>query len=1228
MGFGWLKPYFNKAQLVRTAMAARPTLRQAVRPHVDHPQLSVVIPCHNAAPWLTGLIWSIQSQGVDSLEILVVDDNSTDRSRQILENLARFDKRIRILDGPGKGPGTARNLAIAQARGEYLTFADADDIVLPGAYKLMLQTLQRTGSDFVAGGYRRHRNSWINRPTISRRVHRFDDLRVTAITRPDAFEEPVLWNKIFRKQFWDEYCGPIPENVNYEDQPPIARAVAHAASFDILEQEVYSWRISEEGASRSGTKNTLTDIRDRRRITQMMWDIANAVAAPQELRLKMLQVWMNRDVAMYIPNFSRKAPNDAYREELRSWARDLVGFAEAASEITDSIWETLPVPARLNTLSLAHGSDDDVLNLLGVREERGTKSPPFDVDAWQVDSRYAAELGHERLGKWRSGVDDSNLVSPIGQEDILLQAVLKELDADADGALLQLAIFARGCRPVDVRELRAWVTVPERVQHESVDRGRSDDVACREIEVMIEATQANTGGQTVRDGNPADAASVREETGEWLNDRLRNTWFDYPDETYTVRLAKETFAEIGDEVQIRVAWEPTAGRVAETYVTLAGKFFTKAPVPLAFPPVSSSPVRSSSAGLLVPTRDANTGALVLQLQGGAQINDAGNAGDASDAGEVGLVQLQSRNQFVVLDSIEGAIVTHTRGDGGFPELGEAALVIHGRYGRSILPGGSLLPEAPLPKGLLPKVWLVSAAHAVPATMEYHPAGGITDPADGTTEGAGRFTARFPASALQSKTYSLRWTALPNNRFARRPVEAGEQAVSTVLYTADRGFELNFRNSKAVLHTFAPAKLAKATRWGSQQLEFDRKTPLRHAVYFEAFEGKTLWDNPGNILEEILRRRAEANHQSSQVTAAVAEQRFDLGEPELIVGIRSAAQLSEVPQGVRPVIVGTDAWFEAITTAAVLVTNNNLPSWWNAAAGQQWLQTWHGTPVKRLLFDANPTFIGLGYRRLMGRQAPQWSVLLAQTPRAGELLAGSSHYEGEVHVGEYPRNARLVQQLRDGQARTRIGIPEGKPVILWAPTWRYGAQITNFPAEELAQQLDAVVLIRGHHMRSIQAQGAGAVLKTFKRRLLKSMLPASIPSNAAEQRVIDVSAVPRVEDVLAVTDILISDYSSIFFDFALTGKPAVVFAPDLEYYAGQERGLYDNWPHSSGHPVVEHASALLPVVAQQLARVPAAGEAQAFLGEAEQAIAENIDWCVRWIERALRQRRKWRRAEGD
>ena len=379
----------------------------------------------------------------------------------------------------------------------------------------------------------------------------------------------------------------------------------------------------------------------------------------------------------------------------------------------------------------------------------------------------------------------------------------------------------------------------------------------------------------------------------------------------------------------------------------------------------------------------------------------------------------------------------------------------------------------------------------------------------------------------------------------------------------------------------PLTPGERSRRGRRLLIEREAGPLRPGVFLESFGGRSAGDNPAAICEDLATHGVGAPLWWSVVDGTV-----------------------RVPAGARPVVVGSPQWVEALRTSRVIVTNDHLPSWFSKREGQHLLQTWHGTPIKKLLHDA-PRAVTLRYRRLMDRQVPQWDLLLAQSPQAGRRLQQALGYRGPVRVGEYPRNVRLLggAEVRR-RVRHELGIAPGQPVILHAPTWREslrpstgaaGCAAAHGPGPvgaldgpRLAELLDAVVLMRSHHMNR-----AGCV-----------------------PGMIDVSGYPSVEELMLAADILVSDYSSIFFDFALTGKPAVVYAPGLASYRDVERGLYGDWPLGSGLPVAADHDELASHLQRLLGDIDVAEGRYSPLEVEPAPILDNLTWIRGWIARFL------------
>ena len=380
---------------------------------------------------------------------------------------------------------------------------------------------------------------------------------------------------------------------------------------------------------------------------------------------------------------------------------------------------------------------------------------------------------------------------------------------------------------------------------------------------------------------------------------------------------------------------------------------------------------------------------------------------------------------------------------------------------------------------------------------------------------------------------------------------------------------------AVIPPLTPRERSRRSR----RLLVEREAEaLRPAVFMESFGGRSGGDNPAAICEDLAAHDVRAPLWWSVVDGTVP-----------------------VPSGAVPVVVGSQEWVEALRTSRVIVTNDHLPDWFSKREGQHLLQTWHGTPIKKLLHDAAPGSVSLRYQRLMARQVPQWDLLLAQNREAEQRLRRALGYGGQVRVGEYPRNVRLLGGIEVGRrVRSDLGIGEEQQVILYAPTWRerlrhpgglaghsngQGLQGDVYPAH----RTDAVILMRTHHMNRARP-GPGLV---------------------------DVSRYPSIEELMMAADVLVSDYSSIFLDFALTGKPAVVYVPDLEHYCDVERGLYGDWPRGSGLPVaLDHDE-----LAFHLNRILGDFDVQAARREVLEVdpapVLENLAWIRKWITRFLR-----------
>lgn len=374
----------------------------------------------------------------------------------------------------------------------------------------------------------------------------------------------------------------------------------------------------------------------------------------------------------------------------------------------------------------------------------------------------------------------------------------------------------------------------------------------------------------------------------------------------------------------------------------------------------------------------------------------------------------------------------------------------------------------------------------------------------------------PALPLPSGDYSLR---LVSDAGAEIDVSA---SIAETMTTSVR-----VRLDNGVLTVHPPIDPAYDSGDGQAALErryATRPQGLENAVFFESFYGRNASCNPRAIDRELARVAPGVTRYWSVVDLSV-----------------------EVPDGAVAVVEGSPQWWRARGSARLLVVNDWLRRRYERRPGQIVLQTWHGTALKRLALHRP----GFDPRRMVAviRESRRWDVLLAQNPYAERILRKAYAFLGRpIWVEGYPRNDVLV--TGDGAAtRAALGIAASSRVVLYAPTWRDDReQMVDFlDPEQLARDIDAVVLVRGHS---------------------RTLLPGADTHGA---RVIDVTGYPDISDLLVVADALITDYSSVMFDYTATGKPIYFFTPDVDHYRGELRGFYfDLQAHAPGPTVATQA----------------------------------------------------------
>lgn len=245
-----------------------------------------------------------------------------------------------------------------------------------------------------------------------------------------------------------------------------------------------------------------------------------------------------------------------------------------------------------------------------------------------------------------------------------------------------------------------------------------------------------------------------------------------------------------------------------------------------------------------------------------------------------------------------------------------------------------------------------------------------------------------------------------------------------------------------------------------------------------------------------------------------------------------------------------------------IFNVRQPGWYKKRQGAVFLETWHGTPLKKLGFDMRDVYtFNQRLKMVLYEQAKEWNYLVSANRFSTDVFARAFEYNrNQILEYGYPRNDILYAENKDeiaAEVKRELGIPEGKRVILYAPTWRdkqyYESNKNDYQfslaidfkrlQEEFGR--DSVILLRTHYY----------VAKVLDLSEYEGFVYSGI----------DYEDVSRL---YLASDICITDYSSVFFDYANLRRPLLFFVYDYEEYADEVRGLYIDMEKELPGPILK------------------------------------------------------------
>ncbi|MEU9376222.1 bifunctional glycosyltransferase family 2 protein/CDP-glycerol:glycerophosphate glycerophosphotransferase [Streptomyces sp. NPDC048255] len=1145
------------------------------------PRLSIVVPVYNVELYLDECLESIAAQTFEDFEVILVDDGSTDTSAVIAKAFAARDKRFRVVMQENAGLGAARNVGARHADkdSEYLAFVDSDDTMPVYAYQRLIDALDETGSDFAGGNVKRFRSVGMQQSWGHRAAFAKTQLKTHISKFPALVTDRTAWNKVYRRTFWDAHGFQYPEGILYEDAPVSIPAHYFASSVDIISDCVYHWRVRETG---------------ERSITQRSTDPVSLIDRVKSVRLvrESLKAKQGAKYERYLRDYdynvlSEELPliykyvGEGGPDFRAAFVKEVGGLVR---EIGTGPWSDLTVADRLKAYLAREGRVEDFIALQDHQRDYHYSVPVKGLARPQADYPFLHGRPPVPAKILTLGPRERRVVSRLEQAawadgKLLLRgyAVPGHLGAESRLGSRKMLVFREGGK-------RRRSVVSARTVASPMATVNAPHLALKHADwagftAVVDPSIFQSGGGW-REGTWTTSIAVtgagglhraRLKGGEHDTGQNPPPHWVAPD----VRILPTVSGALTIQVELVRARALDVRKAGDDAVEVRGELAAEIGTEATLQAVHVS----TGTVLTVPveTAPAGTGGRTpftarVPLAELAAVPDA-----ESEPGEwtpepwslsvLGADGTEHRLVYDERGGFTGLVVPLPGADAGrtlFAKRGNT-----GHLTLSVQPSPPLVDAVETEGGSVTLRGRFVAPTDEPYELVLHNAHGVEFSYPVTRDGDG-FTATFEPSLPEA--YAGR-TTLPEGRWWPTLRPAAQGGTTAGLLGVDRGapvqmgpgllfagphpFTTHGRRMRVEARFYDRTVLVSdpllsphdRSNFAQRVARFEtypaqRALPVKDIVVYDTFQGNGAGDSPRAIHEELLRRGEKLEH---------------------IWLVRDGR--AEVPETARAVQYDSVESWDVLARARYYVVNSNVPRNFLRRPGQTVVQTWHGTPIKQIGHDfVHDYYTSPEVLEGLEHDSAQWTLLASPSSYATPVLKRALGYQGEVIESGAPRTDALVRPdaQRIAEVRRRLGLPEGKKVVLYMPTWRENCEgwsggyklDLRIDLDQARRELgeDHVLLIRGHHNVGEQVR-----------------------EGARDGFVVDVSRWPDATDLLLVADVLISDYSSAIFDFALTDRPILLFTYDLQHYRGTLRGFNFDLEEKAPGPLLADSASLIAAV---------------------------------------------------
>ncbi|MEX5681618.1 bifunctional glycosyltransferase/CDP-glycerol:glycerophosphate glycerophosphotransferase [Staphylococcus cohnii species complex 1663] len=328
---------------------------------------------------------------------------------------------------------------------------------------------------------------------------------------------------------------------------------------------------------------------------------------------------------------------------------------------------------------------------------------------------------------------------------------------------------------------------------------------------------------------------------------------------------------------------------------------------------------------------------------------------------------------------------------------------------------------------------------------------------------------------------------------------------------------------------------------SKYLLFNKKKDVdNEMIVFESFSGKNYNDSPKYIYEYMQHKYPNLKY----------------------YWIYDTQNKVNFPQELNLIAKNSKSYFDIYRKAHVWVTNARIPVHINKKNNQLYIQTWHGTPLKKLANDMKvvrmPNTTTASYKKSFYNATRRWDYLISPNAYSTAIFQSAFWMQREniLEIG-YPRNDILVNHAQNqpyiNEIKANLNIPLDKKVVLYAPTWR-DDEYNEAGNYQQTVQLD---------LTKLRANISDQYIILLRMHYL---IANKLDLSDYEDFIVDVSDYSDISELYLISDGLITDYSSVMFDYGVLKRPQFFYAYDIEKYKEKLRGFYIDYFHELPGPI--------------------------------------------------------------